>query len=229
MKNPVLSRIIVLGLSLCIILTLVILTGCSKALISTNIDELSLANMWSVVVQTTGVQEPDNAYLESLRLQARDGKIRHLDFAFYTSDEPGATMYHINFDERGKLDWFSDQIKNSGDMPLSLNPEIVFKQIDSFGFTNIRPEVSGFTIDVRKQTSAEFNYRLFSLYHLEDGVLTPLTLVKLSKEHAGLPIQVGSIARSRPPEGHFETYTEPEYWFVSEDLDRAETVEYLVN
>jgi hypothetical protein len=154
-------------------------------------------------------------------------KFKHLDFAFYTSDESGATMYNIFFNEKGKLDWFSGDIKNGGNMPLSLNPEIVFTQVDRFGLTNIRPEVSGFTIDVRKQTSAEFDYRLFSLYHLEDGVLTPLTFVKLSSEHAGLPIQVGSIARSRPPEGHFETYREPEYWFVTKDLDSAETVKYL--
>jgi len=210
-----------------------LLPGCNRndaqMRIPVDIDELSLAGTWDGVIKTTGVQKPDDAYLESMRLRARVGKIQHLDFAFYTSDESGATMYNIFFNEKGKLDWFSGDIKNGGNMPLSLNPEIVFTQVDRFGLTNIRPEVSGFTIDVRKQTSAEFDYRLFSLYHLEDGVLAPLTLVKLNSERAGLPIQVGSIAISRPPEGHYETYTLPEFWFLSEDLDRAETVEYLEN
>ncbi len=229
MRKLVLSRMTTLGLSLCIVLTLVFLLGCSKdnTLISPKIDELSLADMWSAVMQTTGVQEPDNAYLESMKLRARDGKIQHLDFAFYTSDESGVTMYNIFFNEKGKLDWFSGQIKNGGNMPLSLNPEIVFAQIDRFGLINIRPDVSGFTIEVRKQTNVQFIDGLFPLYHLEDGKLAPLALVKLSSDRPGLPIQIGSIARTVPRENIYETYTLPEYWFLSEDLERAETVEYL--
>jgi hypothetical protein len=224
---------IIKALILCLafIFVVTVLPGCSKEkpLISLNIEELSLVDMWRTVVQTTGVQEPKYSYLESMRLRARDGKIQYLDFAFYIPGESEPTMYHTFFDEKGKLDWFSGQIKNGGSIPLSFNPEIVFTQIDRFGLTNIRPEVSGFTIEVRKQTGVQFVYKLFSLYRLEDGILTPLALVKLNSERPGLPIQVGSIAISRPPEGQFETYTEPEYWFLGEDINKAERVEYLEN
>ncbi len=229
MRKTLLLQVTAIGLGLLVVLTVVFLSGCSKEkpLISPNIDELSLADMWEAVVKTTGLQEPDNACLESMNLRALNRKLQQLDFAFYTSDEPEVTMYHIFFDQSGKLDYFYGQVKNGSNMPLTFNPEIVFYQIDRFGLTNIRPTVSGFTIDIRKQPGVKYVDKPFPLYHLEDGILTPLALVELSSERPGLPVRVGSIARDEPPKGHFETYTLPEYWFLSEDLNRAETVEYL--
>ena len=136
-------------------------------------------------------------------------------------------MYEIMFDEKGRLKWYSGQIGNGINMPLTFSPEIVFTEIDKFGLTNIRPTVSGFTIDVRK-SSATYT-EPFLVYHLENGILTPLIFVKLNTEHPGLPVKVGSIAISNPSKGLDDTYTQPEYWFLSEDLNRAETVEYLGN
>lgn len=228
MRNTFPARIIATALCLAVGLLIVVLPGCSKEkpLIPQNLDELSLVDMWKAVVKTIGIQE-STSYLESMNLRVLNGKRKELDFDCYVTTESEWTMYTISFSEKGELNWSSGQIKNSQNMPLTFNPEMLFTQLDTFGLTNIRPTVSGFTIDISMQTGADYVFdKPFLLYHLKDGTLAPLEHVKLSSGRPSLPILVGSITIDKPPKGHFETYELPEYWFLSEDIDKADTVEY---
>lgn len=218
---------------LAVIFTIILLPGCARndvpMKIPVDIDELSLVDMWNDVRIVTGIKKFP-AYLHNLKLEAFKHEITRLSFNFIVYEEPDWIGYLVTFDERGELVGYNfDEIDFNPYLGIP-NPEILFAEIDKYGLTNIRPTVSGFTIFIETGFGHTYNADgPFPLYHLKDGTLTPLKYVKFGKDQPNLDIQVGSHAITRPRENIYETYENFEYWLLSEDLAKAEIVEYQDN
>ena len=236
-------RIITLVCSLAAVLVIALLPGCSRdnapMKIPENVNELSLVQMWDEVVKIIGIQE-QTAYLDEFVLDVsyQNGKINTLWFTCYvTNNGPDWTHYFIGFDEGRRLQWQSDEtqgVPSEFNMRLIYNPRILFAELDKIGFSYVQTTSSGFSVHAQQTRKSTFSIDspIAIPYHLKDGKLIPLKLITLNSEQLSMPIWVGRGQRQKPPEPPVppdSEYVQTEIWFLSEDINNAETVEYLVN
>jgi len=205
-----------------------------------NVNELSLVQMWDEVVKIIGIKE-QTTYLDQFVLDVsyQNGKINTLRFTCYViNNEPEWTHYFIGFDEDRGLRWQSDEtqeVSSEFNILLTYNPRIVFVELDKIGFSNVQSTSSGFSIRVEKEYDHAFSNDDapgWLISHLKDGQLIPLKYIKLSSNHSSLPVWIDRGQRQKPPASPVpldSDYVQTEIWFLSEDVARAETVEYFQN
>ncbi len=236
-------RIIIVAITLCLAaaLMMTLLPGCNRndaqMRIPENISELSLVQMWDEVVKVIGIQE-QTAYLNEFLLDVsyQNGKINTLWFTCYvTNNGPDWTHYFIGFDEGRRLQWQSDEtqgVPSEFNMRLIYTPRILFAELDKIGFSYVQSTSSGFSVHAQQTRKATFSIDspIAIPYHLKDGKLIPLKLITLNSEQLSMPIWVGRGQRQKPPEPPVppdSEYVQTEIRFLSEDINKAETVEYL--
>jgi hypothetical protein len=125
-----------------VLIGLLFFTGCGcnddSLKIPVNVDELSLTDIWSGLVEHTGMQEKD-ARLRSFRIDTdHNGKvyIGHVGevFSFYAPDSESAwTNYWIVADEKGKVQVRPSPVENPDNIALTVNPGVLFNEIEKLG------------------------------------------------------------------------------------------------
>lgn len=246
MKRSLLLRAITLCLALILVIT--ILPGCAKEKVSItqDLDKLSLVGMWETVSATIDVQKGGEE-LESLKLHSNGNRqVDSLSFIFHGFNQKGRPeVYFVSMNSHGEMDWYSYE---SDSVNPTLHPLKVFEEIDRLDLASLESGDAGLSINVGFQ-SGDIGYRneYGNIYHLEGGILKPLdeiifhskypwctiSIFKLSPNETiitedGQTIsQASTVARVNgtvPPEER--TF---QIMFLSEDINKAVTVEYLVN
>ncbi len=225
------------------IITIILLPGCNRndapMKRPENVNELSLVQMWDEVVKIIGIQE-QTAYLDEFLLDVsyQNGKINTLWFTCHVTDNgPDWTHYFIGFDEGRRLRWQSDEtqgVPSELNTRLTYNPRILFAELDKIGFSYVQSTSSGFSVHAQQTRKSTFSIDspIAIPYHLKEGKLIPLKFITLNSEQLSMPIWVGRGQRQKPPAPPVppdSEYVQLEIWFLSEDVARAETVEYLEN
>jgi len=235
-------RIIIVAIIWCLAATLMLLPGCNRndarIRIPENVRELSLVQMWDEVVKVIDIQE-QTTYLEDFLLDVsyQNGKINALWFTCRVADNGSDwTHYFIGFDEGRRLQWQSTEtqgVSSESNILLTYNPRILFAELDKIGFSYVQSTSSGFSVRVKQELDRSYsNAPGWLLSHLKDGQLIPLKYIKLSSEHSSLPVWIGRGQRQKPPAPPVppdSEYVQTEIWFLSEDINKAEAVEYLEN
>ncbi len=244
MKRSLLLRTTIICVAFILVVT--VLSGCTKEKVSIprELDQLSLVGMWETVSETIDVQKGGEE-LESLRLHANgDRQVDSLSFIFHGFNQKGRPeVYFVSMNSRGEMDWYSYE---SDSVNPTLHPLKVFGEIDKLGLASLEPGDTGLSINVGFQ-SGDVGYRnqYGNIYHLEDGNLQPLdeivfhsrypwctiSVFKLSPnetvitEDGQTNAQASTVVRVNgmvPPEERTS-----QIWFLSEDINKAETVSYL--
>lgn len=216
--KPKLTKTMATASCLVMILMTSVSLGCSKTELTfpTSLSELSLVQMWDKVLEVTDVID-QTADLQSLSLHAGEtGTLELLSFQFYGMNANGkAKIYQLDVNQTGKSFWFSwdsdtDILTNSSNHPL-----IYFEELDKVGLGTIDPEEDGFSIWLDFQRgSLRYSHANVNTYHLKNGALTPLKEIVFSTN-----MYFGTIMVSKPAVTQF--------WFVTSDIGKATTVEYL--
>jgi hypothetical protein len=221
----------VLAVIMCafVILSVAMLPGCTqKVTIPQNLEELSLVQIWDTVAKVTHVQN-DLVELQSFRLlTGKDKKIDGFTFIFLENDTNGrAKAYQVEINSKGKLDWHSYK----SEFPATLHPIEIFTEIDKFNLASLKTGEGGLELQVDFNFSnTGYSSDFLNLYQLENGNLLPLKEIVFR----GTPVCVISVFQlQKNQSGSTEvTVTRSEIpttqiWFLSEDMSKAETVEYL--
>ncbi|MDD5702253.1 MAG: hypothetical protein PHU23_09420, partial [Dehalococcoidales bacterium] len=235
-------RIIIAAITWCMAAVLMItLPGCNRndaqMRIPENINELSLVQMWDDVVKIIGIQQ-QTAYLDEFLLDVsyQNGKINTLWFTCYvTNNRLDWTHYFIGFDEGRRLRWQSDEtqgVPSEFNIRLIYNPRILFAELDKIGFSYVQSTSSGFSAHAQQTRNSTFSIDspIAIPYHLKDGKLIPLKFITLNSEQLSMPVWIGRGQRQKPPAPPVppdSEYVQLEIWFLSEDINKAEKVEYL--
>ncbi len=223
-----------IGLCLVVIITAALITGCSGRKIMTtgelpqSLDELSLTEMWSVVADKADIQD-DSAQFDTFHLNAGpDGKINTLQFAFHGRNEKEIPCFYLaEMGREGKID-----IREYEGEPFLLfaHPTDVFTEVDKLGLASLEPGEAGFSMAIGSHSgNMSCSYEQHDIYHLEDGELLPLKEI-----HSTAPGCFISVAKLYPVEeeegstvSSITAGRSPQVWFLSEDINRADIVEYL--
>jgi hypothetical protein len=231
------------GLCLVLIIAAALIPGCSQenVTISQEIDELSLVNMWEEVSATIDVQE-GSAELESLLLHAdKEGKVSSLSFVFHGRDSKGRPKaYFLSKYTNGEINWRSYE---SQSVTITRHPAEVFSEIDKLGLGSLELGEDGLSIQVQFQSGdVGYRYAYSDIYHLEGGTLRQLNEIifhsrtpwctigvfELSPLETVVTEDGRTVARSTTVAGPVPPGERTsQIWFLSEDINRAETVEYL--
>ncbi len=245
-KKSFLKKVVSITLCLTSMLALFVLPGCTKEkpIIPQTLNELSLTDMWSEVAEAADIQEP-TAELETLYLRAdENGSLESLYFQFRGRNMAGIPC--IYFAEMGRGGRIDIRELESNSVSLSAHPMAAFTEVDKIGLASLEPWAAGLSMRISYQ-GGDVGYRhaYTNIYHLKDGELLPLKQVifhtnvywctisifqdaKYETNDAGrtLKVRVNPEATSDYIVIPLEERTSQK-WFLSEDLDRAETVEYL--
>ncbi len=238
-----------MGLCLVLIITASLMPSCSDTKITTtgelpqNLDELSLAEMWGAVVEVADIQEP-TAELGSFNLRAdENGGIDSLYFDFRGRNKEGRPcIYFAEMGGEGKIDIRENESKNS--VSLSAHPMVVFAEIDKLGLASLETGEAGLFMRISYQ-GGDVGYRhtYTDIYQLEDGELLPLKQVIFHTDIYWCTITIFQNVKQEGTERTATVRVNPEatagdivvpleertsqIWFLSDDINRAETVEYL--
>jgi hypothetical protein len=225
---------ILFNIALCIVMILTVLPSCSQPNVNIpmEINKLSLVNMWDELIKLKSIQE-QNAYLHSFRVETNEnGRVGSLTLQFLVNNNASEYISNlISFDESGVLHWNSKQLQGDSNLTpgqLTYNPRILFTELDEIGLNSIQSTSSGFSLEVQRENNREYSTNKVDgpiLYHLKDGKLTPLKPVKLSSDHNILVLALSRTSVHVPPSPSDPDWP-IEYWFLDEDLSRAESVEY---
>lgn len=224
------------------------ISGCSKEaenkiMISRNFEELSLVEMWFAVVDAIDFYA-NSAELQSLRLHTdKDGEIESLSFDFYGLSLTGTPLvYSACMNSQGCIKWYSYEIDS---MPETRDPLRVFSQIDKVGLSSLIPGEAGLSLQIGFiYGSIRYSYDYLDIYHLASGTLKQIEDIYFHGEFSYCTI---NICKLFPPENVItkdgETIVQSstsagpvpsgertsQIWFLSEDVNMAESVRYLEN
>jgi len=231
------------ALCLIAVITITFLPGCAKekVVVPQSLDKLSLSSMWENVAKSTGVQDA-SAELESLLLHAdKEGKVNSLSFIFHGRNQQGRPeVYFVGKNSKGELD---QHAYGSQSVPMTRHPLKVFAEIDSLGLSSLEPGDAGLSVQVDFLSGdVGYSYEYSDIFHLEGGALEPLDRIVF---HSRTPWCTIGVFKLSPPEtivtvdgrtvAQATTVAGPvppgkrtsQIWFLSEDINKAETVEYL--
>jgi heat shock protein HslJ len=221
------SRTIVLCIATLLIIS--VLPGCTKERIPIpqQLSELSLVKIWQSVEGATGVQ--NNAVeLESFRLLTdTEGKISGITFRLQEDNRQGKSNgLQIEIDSQGKLNQHSYQSK----IPDTRHPLEVLSELDRIQLSSVFPEAKEWWLQADFQFSGMgYGNDNLNIYHLSNGQLLPLKEVVFQQTPFCV---ISMIPRTDAGDTSPTTASRDErpltqIWFLSEDINQAERVEYL--
>lgn len=218
------------------------LSGCSysEILIPKTFSELSLVDLWNRLSEATGVQK-DSEELESLHLHVdADGVLDTLSLRFYGTNNKGrSTIYIAEMNAKGLIDWHSYETEP---VLMTRHPMKVFFEIDRLGLSSLQLGEDGLSLYVDFQSGdVGYDYMHVDIYQLDEGNLRPLNKIIF---HSATPwctisifelnpsdIEVGLMTSSylTPPDSGLPKERTSQVWFLSEDLNKASVLEFLLN
>jgi hypothetical protein len=181
--------------------------------IGANAREASLVEIWEAVVGEAGAQDTQASLSELSLWLGEDGKVDMLHFIFYARDAKGhSRTYFVQSNYDGDVTCYR------GDPPTpaafgEIHPLSVFEELDKVPLTSVQAGHESF-IDV-SFVAGDMGYGdAAHPYLLKDGELLPLKEVIFHTSTPWAEIQV--VQRS----------TSVQHWFLSSELDKADSVEY---
>jgi len=234
MKNSVKWNVITI---LCLIVLIVVMPGCSGTKVKVTrelpreLDKLSLTEMWDVVADTADIQER-SAELGSFQLRAdKNGGVDSLYFDFRGRNKEGVPcIYFAEMGQEGKIDIRENE---ANPVSFSAHPMTVFTEIDKLGLASLERGEAGLSLQIGFQWGdIGYSYDHVDLYHLDSGELLPLQEIVFHSRDPWCTISVFKLYPVDTEEGSMASSvttgeSTSQTWFLSEDLNRAETVEYL--
>ncbi len=237
---------IIVATTLCLVAIIMIafLPSCAKEKIAVTgelpreLDKLSLTEMWNVVADTADLQKR-NAELGTMLLRAgADGRVDSLYFAFQGWNEKGRPcIYFADMGRKGKISIREYEINS---VSLSRHPSTVFGEVDKLRLASLERGEAGLTLQIVFQWGdLGYSNDHVDIYHLEGGELLPLKEIVF---HSREPLCIISVFKLYPvdvEEGEMvsSVTTAPgpvlpgertsQTWFLSEDINKAEIVEYM--
>ncbi len=245
MRKSFIPKVLMIALCLITLFSIALVQGCTKekVIIPQGLDELSLSQVWEKVSATIDVQKGGEE-LESLRLHAnQDRQVDSLSFTFHGFNQKGRPeIYFVSMNSRGEMDWYSYE---SNQVNPTLHPLKVFEEIDKLRLASLESGDAGLAMNIGFQSGdVGYRYAYSDIYHLEGGVLRQLDEIVF---HSRTPWCTIGIFKLSSPEtivtGDGRTVTQAttvagpvppskrtsQIWFLSEDINKAEIVEYLDN
>ncbi len=193
--------------------------------LSVNANESSLAQIWEAVVEDAGFQE-STASLEELMVWYRGaGTVYLMQYTFSATGAEGTVKtVTVNSDNDGKVACW---LVETGGVPTDTLPRDVFEELDSVspekilrGEYEAHVDMNFMVGPMRYDGSATCDGGPCRLYELKDGVLMPLKSVLFAAEQPCSDISVVRFAQGA------QTPSSSEIWFLTSDLDKAESVVY---
>jgi hypothetical protein len=240
-------RIIKTGIVLVFLASVMVLPGCDDTVITTtpkinpSITELSLLELWDIIVESTDIQE-SSAQMDMFDLRCDDeGKMDYLYYTFGGRNNEGRPcIYFAQFDHENRIDILTYEVDY---FAIKRHPVKVFEEIDKFGLDSIKPGDEGMTVHISFMSGdVGYGNDYLNIFHLENGRLTPLDEIifhsrvswcTISVYHLvpndivvaenGSTVAQATTAVAPVPPGERTSQT----WFLSEDINLAETVQYL--
>jgi hypothetical protein len=245
--KKLLVNLVKIGVLLLLIATVMLFLSCDDAVITTtpgfdtDMKELSLLELWEMIADSTDIQER-TAELGTFHMNYNnEGKMDHLYFDFGGRNREGRPcLYFADFNHESKIDIRAYEVDS---FPVKRHPALVFEEIDKLCLDMLKPGSEGMTVHI-SFTSGDVGYRnnYLDILHLENGVLVPLNEIifhsqvpwcTISVYHlvpndrvvteSGSTIAQATTALTPVPPGERTSQT----WFLSEDVNMADTVNYL--
>jgi len=181
--------------------------------VGVNAKDASLVEIWEAVVEEAGVQDAQANLSELSLWLGEDGSIDMLHYMFYARDAEGySRMYVVQSNYDGDVTCYR------GDSPTSaafgqIHPLTVFEELGKVPLTSVQDGHESY-IDLGF-VAGDIGYGdAAHPYLLKDGELVPLKEVIF---HTSMP-----WAEIRLVQGS----TSVQHWFLSSELDKAESVDY---
>lgn len=197
-------------------------TGTKRIALPATLSELTLVQMWDELVKATGVQE-QTIRLEYFRLQSDNkGVLESGSFQFKGMNAQEKIKYYsvsvgASANGQGVMIWGywdTDAAHYSADS--SYNPRRHLEELDKIGLDIIDPGYYGFSIMLSIEPGGwSVSHEYFDIYHLKDGALTPLKNIGFGRNLPAGRIMI------------WNGFQPSDIWFITEDINRASTVEYL--
>ena len=193
--------------------------------VSMNVNEVTLTRLWEAVSEEAGIRE-ETARINDFRLTTdKKGLIEQAFYVFTALNSESQPMsYLIGADKSGELQISSGNITvsdyDSSDSHYH-NPTDMFSRIDKIGLPFLQSGSEGINIrlDYVSDLLYQSNPPQWLLFELKDGTLVPLESVKPEPGYSTALITIDKKNSDQPSQE----------WFLSEDLARAEIVEYASN
>jgi hypothetical protein len=229
----------------CMIAFVSLITGCDRARITTSgeipreLDKFSLTDMWNAVAQVTDLQA-DDARLGDFTLRAdADGNVESVYFNFSGWNKEGrSSIYFADMGSDDKIDIRA--YETDSQPPMNAHPSDIFSEIDKIGLASLERGDAGLTMQIDFMSGdIGYSYDSADIYHLQDSGLTPLKKIVF---HSQYPWCTVSVFKMYPVAGSdgaaassIQTASGPvppgertsQIWFIGDEVNRAETLEYL--
>ncbi|KXA91567.1 hypothetical protein AKJ63_00650 [candidate division MSBL1 archaeon SCGC-AAA259D18] len=206
------------------------------------------SELWPATLKVTDVQDP-TAKLSSFRLLSNENcAVESLHFEFCGFDSKGIKRaYFVDLSPKSGQELLSSHSYEMEGTCEGIHPQVLYEELDKVDISG-RVGANGKGISIWADFSSGSNnvYSCGSLYLLllENGELKPLKKIVFS---SSIPWCVIHVGERSTPENVVESENEitaedsitgflenlpaeerkGEIWFLSQDLDKAETVEYL--
>jgi len=215
---------ILLAIGLLMIVMMGLVPACSESSdavrVGANVKEASLAEVWESVEKETGIQDSTANLAEFVLWLSEDGAVDLLHYMFYAKDADGGPgMYFVNSEHDGDVTYYCYPADYAGVL-TGTDPLAVFEEMDRVPLaTMLSGEASAHVgMDFMSGAVKYGGSTSINLYHLKDGELVPLEEVMF---RTNVPWGVLRVSRWWPG-----TPASTEYWFLTSELGKAESVDY---
>jgi hypothetical protein len=242
------TYLVITGLVAIILISL--LAGCAQTQLvplPMNVHDLSLTRVWYRFLDCSGMQERSGNLSSFALMTDKNGAVLtvHLEFTGISAKgKPSSYFADVNC--KGDFHYQEYDLKNS--VTQTYSPLVVLSEIDKLGLSSISLGPEGFYgfMDFSGGGRSAFTVDRYDIFELQNGRLLPLkeltfntnTLVgkitistNISSGSTSAtatafapPTETNTIHTSKPVPAEARTM---QIWFISQDMNKAETVEYL--
>lgn len=219
-------------------LLMVFITGCNNtkevniSQSGWDLENLSLLQLWYMIADTTNIQE-QSAEIVSLQLHTDTANtVDSFYFVFCALDnDDQARRYITNISQESKI---TIRKYDTIEMEGNRRPCIIFTELDKIGLASLETGESGLSVHIEvHDESIGYTRENLDIYELENGELIPLDEIKFHSQTPWCTISVyqldatsSTTQTTAPAPSSLDGRTQ--IWFLAEEINMAETVEYSV-
>jgi len=230
------------------ILTVSLLSGCVQPKLPPlpmNVSNISLTRVWYRFLDNSGMQERSGNLISFMLMADKNRSVltEHLELTG-VSAKGKPSVYFVDVNNKGELVFQEFDSKNS--VAQTYSPLMVLSEIDKLGLSSITLGPEGFFIimDFSGGGRSIFTADRYDIYELQNGQLMPLKEVifntntmwgkitistNISNSYTSAIVTVPPTGTARPLEPVPAEDRTMQFWFLSQDLNKAESVQYLGN
>lgn len=184
--------IVLLAAVVCLVLVLDFLTykderERSIKTVKTELEEISLTEVWSKVLDLTSV-ENRASQLETFRLDVTENrKVQSIHLIFQSRDEEGVSKaYFVDLNSQGYLKYRSGEIDR---VTPTYHPLKIFEELDKLDLGSLMKENRGLSIETDFATGGRMR-GTNPLYLLDNGSMRPLEGISFVGTHSSITISM---------------------------------------